>query len=119
MNEKCVILLIKDNPRIFNICSKMIEQNGTKVAGADTLAEVIGRINEKPAEVLTPAVALTKKELAVAALVAAQLNNKEIAEQMCVSESRVKTCLTGIYRKYGLSDRRNKRKRLVAVQGRV
>ena len=112
MNEKCVVLLIKNNPRIFNICCKMLEQDGVKVVAADTFAEVIERVKGGSADT-PPSASLTKKERMVATLAAAQFSNKEIAEQLYISESRVKTCLTGIYRKLGFSlDTENKRKEL-------
>jgi len=52
---------------------------------------------------------LTEKELTVAMLAAQGLINKEIAERVFLSESRIKTCLSGIYRKLGISDKENKR----------
>ena len=56
-----------------------------------------------------PASSLTEKELAVALLAAQGLYNKEIAGRVYLSESRVKTCLSGIYRKLGIADKENKR----------
>jgi DNA-binding response OmpR family regulator len=58
---------------------------------------------------------LTEKELAVALLAAQGLYNKEIAEKVFLSESRVKTCLSGIYSKLGLSDKDNKRDLLAEI----
>ena len=55
---------------------------------------------------------LTEKELTVAMLAAQGLINKEIAERVFLSESRIKTCLSGIYRKLGISDKENKRELL-------
>jgi len=52
---------------------------------------------------------LSEKELAVALLAARGKHNKEIAEEVFLSESRVKTCLTGIYHKLGIADKDNKR----------
>ncbi|MCL2230823.1 MAG: response regulator [Treponema sp.] len=52
---------------------------------------------------------LSKKELAVALLAAQGLYNKEIAGKVFLSESRVKTCLSGIYRKLGITEQSNKR----------
>jgi len=56
---------------------------------------------------------LTEKELAVALLVAKGFYNKEIADKRYLSESRIKTCLSGIYRKLGISEKENKRDLLV------
>jgi len=63
-----------------------------------------------------PAVSvLTEKELVIAVLASRGLLNKEIADEVCLSESRVKTCLSGIYRKLGLTDKENKRELLAKV----
>jgi len=58
---------------------------------------------------------LTDKELTVAMLAARGLSNKEIADKVFLSESRVKTCLSGIYRKLGISDKDNKRDLLIKL----
>ncbi|MCL2186741.1 MAG: response regulator transcription factor [Treponema sp.] len=58
---------------------------------------------------------LTEKELAVAMLAARGFANKEIADNVFLSESRVKTCLSGIYRKLGISDKENKRDILIKM----
>jgi DNA-binding response OmpR family regulator len=60
---------------------------------------------------------LTDKELTVALLVAQGLSNKEIAEKVFRSESRIKTCLSGIYSKLGISDKDNKRDLLAEILG--
>jgi DNA-binding NarL/FixJ family response regulator len=60
---------------------------------------------------------LTEKELAVALFAAQGFSNKEIAEKVFLSESRVKTCLSGIYSKLGLSDKDNKRDLLSELLG--
>ena len=58
---------------------------------------------------------LSEKELAVALLAAKGLFNKEIAEKVFLSESRVKTCLSGIYRKLGISNKEKKRDLLAEI----
>jgi DNA-binding response OmpR family regulator len=58
----------------------------------------------------SPAAAvLTEKELAIAVLAADGMCNKDIAERCILSESRVKTCLSGIYRKLKNTKMKNKR----------
>ena len=52
---------------------------------------------------------LSEKELSVALYVAEGLSNREIAGRVFLSESRVKTCLSGIYRKLGIADNKDKR----------
>jgi DNA-binding response OmpR family regulator len=56
---------------------------------------------------------LTGKELAVALLAAQGFSNKEIADKVFLSESRIKTSLSGIYSKLGISDKDNKRELLI------
>jgi len=53
---------------------------------------------------------LTGKELIVAILASRGLLNKEIAEEVNLSESRIKTCLSGIYKKLGITENDDKRK---------
>jgi len=58
---------------------------------------------------------LTEKELIVAMLASRGMLNKEIADEVCLSESRVKTCLSGIYRKLGIAEKENKREMLAGI----
>jgi DNA-binding NarL/FixJ family response regulator len=41
--------------------------------------------------------------------------NKEIADEVNLSESRIKTCLSGIYRKLGIAEKENKRETLARI----
>jgi DNA-binding NarL/FixJ family response regulator len=118
MNERCVVLLVKNNPRIFNTCRRTLEQEGIKVLTVDTFVEVVERVAGAASDTPPPSALLTKKELAIATLVAANFSNGEIAEQLYLSESRVKTCLTEIYRKLGFSGKKNKRNKLMAALNR-
>ena len=68
--------------------------------------------SSKTSPVLT---ALTEKEIAVAFLAAQGLFNKEIAARVFLSVSRVKTCLSSIYRKLGISKKNNKRDILAQI----
>ena len=58
---------------------------------------------------------LTDKELAIALYVSKGLSNKDIASKVYLSESRVKTSLSAIYRKLGISDEKDKRHLLNSV----
>lgn len=60
-------------------------------------------------------ITLTEKEIAVATLAAQGLCNKEIAARVFLSVSRVKTCLSSIYRKLGISEKNNKRDILAQI----
>jgi len=55
---------------------------------------------------------LSDKELTIALYVAKGMSNKDIAGKVYLSESRIKTCLSGIYRKLGLSADKDKRSML-------
>ena len=74
-----------------------------------------GSVKIKTPDTPPPSSILTNKELAVAMLAAAGLSNKAIAAKEFLSESRVKTCLTGIYLKLGITDRKDKRGLLTAM----
>ncbi|MCL2057372.1 MAG: helix-turn-helix transcriptional regulator, partial [Oscillospiraceae bacterium] len=52
---------------------------------------------------------LSETELSVALCAARGMRNKEIADKVCLSESRVKTCLSGVYRKLGITEKKEKR----------
>ena len=58
---------------------------------------------------LIPAGPLTKRELDIALYAAQGLSNKEITDKVFLSESRVKTSLSGIYRKLGITGKDKKR----------
>ena len=73
------------------------------------------RRNHQGIQASTASSLLTDKELAVALLAAKGLYNKEIANKVFLSESRVKTGLSGIYRKLGITDKENKRELLVKM----
>ena len=60
---------------------------------------------------------LTGKELAVAMLAARKVMNRDIGLNLRLSESRVKTCLSGIYRKLGIANKINKRGLLTEILG--
>jgi len=58
---------------------------------------------------------LSEKELAVALYTAKGMSNKEIVDKVFLSESRVKTTLSGIYRKLGIAEKKNKRDLLAEI----
>jgi len=58
---------------------------------------------------------LSEKELSTALYAADGMSNKEIADMVFLSESRVKTCLSGIYRKLGIAEKKNKRNLLAEI----
>jgi len=58
---------------------------------------------------------LTEKELSVALYAAEGMSNKDIAIKVFLSESRVKTCLSGVYRKLGIAEKKDKRTILAEI----
>ena len=52
---------------------------------------------------------LSERELSIALSAAEGMTNKDIAGKVYLSESRVKTCLSGVYRKLGIAGRKEKR----------
>jgi len=58
---------------------------------------------------------LSEKELAVAICTAKGMSNKEIVDKVFLSESRVKTTLTSVYRKLGIAQKENKRALLAEI----
>ena len=58
---------------------------------------------------------LSEKELTIAFCVAEGMRNKDIASKVFLSESRVKTCLSGIYRKLDIAEEKNKRNLLAEI----
>ena len=58
---------------------------------------------------------LSEKELSVALFAAEGMSNKDIAGKVNLSESRVKTCLSGVYRKLGIAGKKDKRHLLAGI----
>jgi DNA-binding NarL/FixJ family response regulator len=58
---------------------------------------------------------LSEKELSVALYAAEGLSNKDIAVKVYLSESRIKTSLSAIYRKLGITDKKDKRNILAEI----
>ena len=80
--------------------------------------DFVRRCGEKCAEGSRPAAlaGLTERESAIAALVAKRLSNREIAEQLFLSEGSVKQYINQIYSKLLITgDVRTKRKRLAEL----
>jgi LuxR family maltose regulon positive regulatory protein len=75
---------------------------------------------EKHGEITLPAAAsanelLTERDLSIVRLLAAGKSNKEIAAELYLSESYVKTLLKRIFQKLGISDQKDKRSILAAM----
>jgi DNA-binding response OmpR family regulator len=67
------------------------------------------------ASLLSAAALLSERELSVALPAARGMSNSDIAKEVYLSESRVKTCLSGIYRKLGIAGGKDKRRLLAKM----
>jgi len=89
-----------------------IDEFRARVLGVFRLINSV-KFRRKPSASLSSL--LSEKELSVALHAAENMSNKEIANLVFLSESRVKTCLTDIYRKLGISDKKDKRNLLAEI----
>ena len=94
-----------------------IDELRMRVLGFLRLAESskMHKTNETNSTILSDPSILNAKELSIALLAAKGLYNKEIAKKVFLSESRVKTCLSSVYRKLGIEDKENKRDILIKI----
>jgi DNA-binding NarL/FixJ family response regulator len=92
-----------------------IDEFRMRVLGFLRLCETGKNDDEKTAPLSPVSKNLTERELAVAVLAVNGLRNKEIADKVFLSVSRVKTCLSGIYKKLGISKNNNKRELLYKI----
>ncbi len=84
------------------------------------LALYLQNRTQKPddADLASPASAmetLTDRDISIARLLATGMSNKEIAEELFVSESRIKTNLSEIFKKLGISAKKDKRQILATM----
>jgi LuxR family maltose regulon positive regulatory protein len=59
--------------------------------------------------------ALSEREASIARLLSAGMSNKEIADKLYLSESRVKANLSGIFQKLGIANKKEKRRILASM----
>jgi len=89
-----------------------IEEFRARVLGFLRLVDSV-RSKRKPAASISSL--LSEKELSVALYAAEGMSNKDIAGKVFLSESRIKTCLSGIYRKLGITEKKDKRNLLNGI----
>jgi LuxR family maltose regulon positive regulatory protein len=75
---------------------------------------------EKPSGILTAGgsssvESLSEREASVARMVASGMSNKQIAAELYLSESRVKSHLSGIFQKLGIANQKDKRRILASM----
>jgi len=89
-----------------------IDEFRARVMGFLRLVESI-RAKRKFAESISPL--LSEKELSIALYASEGISNKDIALRVFLSESRIKTCLCGIYRKLSITAQKDKRGMLAEI----
>ena len=77
--------------------------------------QLMDSVRKKHNPAVNAAALLSEKELSIALQAAEKVSNKNIAKKFYLSESRIKTCLSGIYRKLGITGKKNKRKLLAEI----
>ena len=77
--------------------------------------QLVGRVKSRRKPAMNLSSLLTEKELAIAIHASEGLSNKDIAGRVHLSESRVKTCLSGVYRKLGVAEKKDKRTILAEI----
>ena len=91
--------LLKDAPREELFRAVRATARGESVLAPSVAARLMGQMR-RPAEE-----ALTAREIQVLGLVAQGASNKEIGQQLCISEATVKSHLIHIFDKLAVSDR--------------
>ena len=91
--------LLKDAPREELLRAVVAAAHGEAVLSPSIGARLLTQVRGSGKE------AISQRELEVLRLVAAGSSNKEIAEQLFISEATVKTHLLHIYTKLGVNDR--------------
>jgi DNA-binding NarL/FixJ family response regulator len=78
---------------------------GNALLGATVTTRLLERFGQAPAATTPSLDELTERELEILRLIAGGLSNAEIAEQLVVSETTVKTHVSSVLRKLGVRDR--------------
>jgi DNA-binding NarL/FixJ family response regulator len=94
--------LLKDSPREDLFRAIAATARGESLLAPAVAARLMRRVGERPTEEIEP---LTARERAVLSCVARGQRNKEIAAELHISETTVKTHLEHIFGKLGVTDR--------------
>ena len=99
--------LLKDAPPEELVHAVRVVARGDALLAPSVTRRLIEEIGRRPARTATPASleSLTQRELEVLQLVARGLSNQEIADEIFVSETTVKTHVGRVLMKLGLRDR--------------
>jgi len=97
--------LLKDAPREELFRAVRAVARGESLLQPNVAARLVNRFAELSRRGGAPEEALSERELEVLQVMASGAANKEIANQLIISESTVKTHVTNIFQKLGASDR--------------
>jgi len=98
--------LLKDTPREQVAAAVRAVHSGNMYVGPTIASKLISRIQRAPSKVCASALArLTSRELEVLRLIGRGQSNKEIAEQLAITEGTVKNHITSIFTAIGARDR--------------
>jgi DNA-binding NarL/FixJ family response regulator len=98
--------LLKDTPsEEIAAAIRAVDRGYTHLAPGMMAKVMAGRVQEAPASLPLELQELTPRELEVLKLIAAGANNKEIAQQLYISEGTVKNHVTNLLSRLNLRDR--------------
>jgi two-component system, NarL family, nitrate/nitrite response regulator NarL len=98
------VIVRSADPELFVKCAHKVMLGEVWLAKAQ-VAEIAHQIREAPIPITRPADTLTTREKTIISCLVQGLRNREIAEQLDISEQTVKNHLHAVYDKVGVSDR--------------
>ncbi|MGH9452987.1 MAG: response regulator transcription factor [Terriglobia bacterium] len=98
------VILKSVHPDLFTRCARKVMENEIWLPKAD-VARMARILETSPHHLPRPADTLTQREKMIISYLVEGLRNREIAEQLSISEQTVKNHLRAVYDKVGVSDR--------------
>jgi DNA-binding NarL/FixJ family response regulator len=98
------VIMKSVNPELFTRCARKVMENEVWLPKAD-VARMARILETSPHHMPRPADTLTQREKMIISYLVEGLRNREIAEQLSISEQTVKNHLRAVYDKVGVSDR--------------
>jgi two-component system nitrate/nitrite response regulator NarL len=98
------VILKSVHPELFTRCARKVMENEVWLPKAD-VARMVRILEASPNHMPRPRETLTQREKMIISYLIEGLRNREIAEQLSISEQTVKNHLRAVYDKVGVSDR--------------
>ncbi|MGH9406662.1 MAG: LuxR C-terminal-related transcriptional regulator [Terriglobia bacterium] len=98
------VILKSVNPELFVKCARKVMENEIWLP-KNEVAQMARLVGTKTAELQRPVDTLTQREKTIISYLVQGWRNREIAEQLSISEQTVKNHLRAVYDKVGVSDR--------------